>query len=316
MKRWDGRSVLVTGAAGFIGANLTRGLIQRGARVHAVVRATTELWRIEQVLPSIAVHTADLTDARALDSIVEEIRPEVIYHLAAPGGHPRSREGREQMLRTAVEGTANLLEATATLPHLRFVHVASSLEYGPRVRPLAETDALRPTTFRGAAKAAATLLCQQAARSHGQPIVVLRLFSVYGYWERGRLIPAAILAALRGRPLSLTSPGYRRDLVFVEDVVEACAKAVERDNVVGEIVNVGSGEQWSNEEVVETVQALCGMQVPVHVGAHPPSCSDTDHWVADIRKAKELLGWEPRHMLRPGLERTIAWFRSNEELYE
>lgn len=316
MTRWDGRCVLVTGAAGFIGANLTRGLFHRGARVHAVVRATTELWRIEEILSSIAVHTLDLTDACGVDRIIEEIRPEVIYHLAASGGHPRNREGREQMLRAVVQGTANLLEATAALPGLRFVHVGSSLEYGPRATPLVETDALRPTTFRGAAKAAATLLCQQAVRSHGHPIVVLRPFSVYGYWERGRLIPTAILAALRGRPLSLTSPGYRRDLVFVEDVVEACVDAVERDSAVGEIVNVGSGEQWSNEEVVDTVQALCGVRVPVRVGAHPASCSDTDHWVADIRKAKELLGWKPRHTLRQGLKRTIAWFRLNAELYE
>jgi nucleoside-diphosphate-sugar epimerase len=220
------------------------------------------------------------------------------------------------MLRAVVLGTSNLLEAIGSLAYRRFVHVGSSLEYGPRARPLTETDALRPTTFRGVTKAAAALLCQQAAVSDERPIVVVRPFSVYGYWERGRLVPTAILSALRGRPMSLTTPGYRRDLVFVEDVVEACLRAGEADDIVGETINVGSGEQWSNEEVVEAVQALSGTRIPLSIGAHAASCSDTGHWVADIRRAKELLGWEPEHTLTQGLEKTIAWFRLNAGLYE
>ena len=220
------------------------------------------------------------------------------------------------MLRTVVLGTSNLLEATRPLACRCFVHMGSSLEYGPRARPLTETDALQPTTFRGAAKAAAALLCRQAVGGDGAPIVALRPFSVYGYWERGRLVPTAILSALLGRPMSLTTPGYRRDLVFVEDVVEACLRAGEADGAIGETINVGSGQQWSNEEVVEAVQALSGTRIPLSIGAHPASCSDTEHWVADIRKAKEVLGWEPEHTLTQGLEKTVAWFRLNAGLYE
>ncbi len=317
MTNLEGRRVLVTGAAGFIGANLTRALIRRGARIQAVVRATTELWRIKEILASITLHTLDLTDARSVDEVIEETRPEVVYHLAATGGHPTTRADREELLHTVVLGTANLLEATGSLTYKRFVHVGSSLEYGHRAEPLAETDALRPTTFRGAAKAAAALLCLRAARGDGQPIVVLRPFSVYGYWEqRGRLVPTAILSALRREPMALTAPGFCRDLVFVEDVVEACLSVVDQDSAVGEIVNIGSGQQWSNEEVVDTVQALCGTRVPVRVGAYPASPSDTNRWIADISKATDLLAWEPRHGLRQGLEKTIGWFRLNAELYE
>jgi nucleoside-diphosphate-sugar epimerase len=146
---------------------------------------------------------------------------------------------------------------------------------------------------------------------------MLRLFSVYGYWEAStRLIPAAIMAALRNREIALTPPGYQRDLIFVEDVVEACLLAVEAEKAVGEILNVGSGEQWSNEQVVEMVQAVCGRRFGVRVGAYPARPSDTTHWVADNRKAQELLGWKPRHMLRSGLEKTIAWFRLHRAAYE
>jgi nucleoside-diphosphate-sugar epimerase len=316
MIRWEGSRALVTGAAGFIGANLTHELVRRGARVHALVRPTTGLWRLRQSLSSIVVHTVDITDPCGVDEVIREVRPEIVYHLAASSGHPQTRADREEMLRTVVHGTVNLLEATATLHYRRFVHVGSSLEYGPSAKPLVETDVLRPTTFRGAAKAAATLLCQRAARADGHPIVVVRPFSVYGYWEKGRLVPTAILSAARGEPMVLTTPGFRRDLIFIEDVIEACLRAVERDGAVGEIVNIGSGRQWTNEEVVDTVQALCGTRVPVRVGAYPASCSDTGHWVADIGKASDLLGWEPRHGLRQGLEKTIGWFRLNAELYE
>jgi nucleoside-diphosphate-sugar epimerase len=220
------------------------------------------------------------------------------------------------MLQTGVLGTANLLEAVSTIPLERLVHLGSSLEYGPRDRPLLESDRLEPRTFRGAAKAAATLLCQQFARSDHCSVVVLRAFSVYGPWEAGtRLVPTAILAALRHHDMNLTGPGHRRDLVFVQDVVEACLLAVQAEPIAGEIINVGSGRQWANEEIVAQVQAISGQRIRVQAGNYPPSPSDTGYCVADIEKAKRLLGWKPRHTLQSGLEETVTWFRRHLDLY-
>lgn len=313
----QGRSVLVTGAAGFIGANLIRGLLRGGAQVHALTRPSTRLWRIAEIIPQLTLHLVDLTDYEGLQRMVNRVRPDVIFHLAAPGGHPWQRQDREEVLRVSVLGTANLLEATASLDYYRFVHFGSSLEYGPKDKPLKESDRLEPLTFRGAAKAAATLLCQQWARASRRPIVVLRPFSVYGYWEgAARLIPTAIRAVLSTQELALTAPGYRRDLIFVEDVVEACLLTLQAENVAGQIINVGSGQQWSNEEVIEMVQAVSGQRIPVRVGSYPARPSDTTHWVADIKKAKRLLGWEPQHTLRRGLEKTLAWFRLHSDAYE
>lgn len=313
----QGRRVLVTGAAGFIGANLTRGLLDAGAEIHALVRPSTNLWRLAEIAPRLALHRLDLAQAELLQRTVTAIRPEVIFHLAAPGGHPSSQADRTEMLVDHLLGTANLLQATEPLDYRRFIHFGSSTEYGPRNRPHRESDLLHPWTTRGAAKAAATLLCQQFGRANHRPIVVLRPFSVYGYWEGpARLIPTAIRAVLSGREIALTVPGYRRDLVFIADMVAACLLAVESKKPTGEVINVGSGQQWSNEEVVETIQALSGRRVRVRVGAYPPRPSDTEHWVADIRKAKRLLGWEPGHCLRDGLERTIDWFRQRGHVYD
>ncbi len=179
-----------------------------------------------------------------------------------------------------------------------------------------ETDLLVPSLFYGVTKAASTLLLQQFARKDLRPIVILRLFSVYGYWEAAhRLIPTAIMASINGSDLGLTKPGFRRDLVFIEDVVEACLRAAHKPGASGRIFNIGSGRQWTNEQVVQMVEAITRRPIRVHVGAYPPRPSDTARWVADIRRAREQLGWTPRHSLESGLRKTIRWFRMHQGLY-
>jgi nucleoside-diphosphate-sugar epimerase len=309
------RRILIAGAAGAVGANLVRELIRRGAEVHALVRPSTKLWRIEEVLPRLTLHQTDLTRREELQGIVTQIRPEVVFNLAVRRASLSPRD-RWETLQTNIVGTAALLEATAPLDDLRFFQLGSSTEYGVRDRPLQETDCLEPGLYFGATKAAATLLCQQFARAHSRPVVVLRLFMVYGYWESPkRLIPTAVMAALRGEEMALTAPGYRRDWVFIEDVVEACLLALQAEGVAGEVINVGSGQQWSNEEVVAMVQAVSGRRIGVRIGEYPARPSDTANWVADIRKAERLLGWQPRHSLRSGLEKTLSWFRHHQEAY-
>lgn len=311
-----GRPVLVTGAAGFVGANLVKALLRQGAEVHAVVRPITRLWRLADDLSRLELHLVDLTDRAGLEAVVAAARPELIFHLAAPGGHPSGPRERLELLSATVLGTANLLEAASRLDYRRFVHAGSSLEYGARAAPLNEADRLEPSTFRGAAKAAATLLCLQHARAERRPITVLRLFSVYGFWEPpGRLVPTTILAVLQGRDIALTAPGYRHDFVFVDDVVDAVLLAAGTQGVDGEVINVGSGQQWCNEDVVAMVQSLAGRRVNVRVGAYPARPSDTAHWVADVRKAGALLGWHPRHDLAGGLQKTIEWWRHHHHVY-
>ncbi len=313
----EGKRALVTGAAGFIGANLTRELIHHGADVHALVRSSTRRWRIAEIAPQITIHKADLVEREALNRILAEIRPELLFHLAVSGGHPQLPEEREAFIKSSVLGTIYLLEALESLDVINFVHVGSSLEYGPSERPLNESDRLAPLSFRGASKAAATLICRQYARDHKRPVIILRPFSVYGPWEAPtRLIPSAMRVALSGQPLLLTSPGYRHDFVYVKDVVEACLRAASGTFEPGEVINVGSGEQRSNEEVVELVQSVTGQRIAMRIGEYPARPFDTSHWVADIGKAEKLLGWRPRHTLREGLEKTVSWFRQYAHAYD
>lgn len=317
MRPWNGEQVLLTGAAGFIGANLARELVRQGAELHALVRHETDLWRLEEISSEVRLHRADLRDAADLEGAVRSARPEIIFHLAAPGGHPSGPRERRECLETNVLGTANLLKALEPMEVRRFVHAGSSLEYGPRNRPLRESDRCEPVTHRGAAKAAASLLCLQLARSTGRPLVVLRIFSVYGPWEQpGRLVPTAVRAALTGETMDLTGPGICRDLVYVEDVLEAFLLAARAEVAPGEIINVGSGRQWDNHQVVEKVEAISGRRIRARVGAFPRRPPDTAHWVADTTQARRLLGWEARHSLSAGLEKTVRWFRTHLRAYD
>jgi nucleoside-diphosphate-sugar epimerase len=295
MSELRGARVLVTGAAGFIGANLTRALLREGAEVHALVRPKSDLWRLDG-LHGVRIHAVGLEWAESIGEAFD-----LAFHLATSSGHPTTEKKVVAMFSTSILGLAALLRA---IGFARLIHFGSSLEYGPQSRPLRETDKLEPSTKRGLAK----LREYEMVRLRGQA-VILRPFSVYGPWEKDRLIPTAMLAALHNQPMDLTVPGIRRDFVFVEDVVEAALAAAFQDQARG-VINIGSGVQFANEEVVALVQEVTGRTFPVQVGRHPLHPPDTGYWVADIRKARRMLGWQPRHTLREGLQKTWEWFRA------
>jgi nucleoside-diphosphate-sugar epimerase len=312
-----GKRVFITGATGFIGSNLSRELIRHGALIHALVRPSSNLWRLKDILAQITIHHADITNEDAISRIVNTIKPQLVIHSAFSTGHPNDHAGRQRMIETGLYGTTNLLEALLGSRVERIVAFGSSMGYGAQDGPLSESAPISPTSFRGEVKAAGTQLCRQYAQQHGLKILVLRPFTVYGIWESPpRFIPTAILAALRGQTIHLTPPGYRHDFLFIEDIVEASKLACLSDLSEFEIINVGTSQEWTNEEVVEILQSVSGHKLNRSVGTYPPRPWDTAHWVADINKAKRLLGWRPKYTLQQGLEKTFTWFRQNLHLYD
>ena len=298
------KRVLITGVTGCIGANLAQKCVQEGACVFGIIRGNSNTWRINHLRERMELNVADLADFEAVRRVIEEVDPDYLFHCAVE----RSTNLREAILGNVL-GTANLLKASEGQPALRFIHMGSSQEYGPRERPLSETDSLSPVTPYAAVKVSCSLLVQQAARN-GRVAVILRPFHVYGPWELSRrLIPTAIRSVLNGNSLDLTAPGICHDYVFVDDVVEACLDAVQKEGISGEAFNIGTGINTTNEEIVRLVCELTERRLDVNIGAYEAHSTDRTHWSADVEKAERLLGWKARHTLRAGLEKTIDWIR-------
>ena len=297
--------VLVTGGAGFLGARLARRLVARGDAVHLIVRPSTDLARIDDLIGHVTLHHGDLTDADGLAAIVGLVEPRTVFHIAATGAY--GADNGAALFRDSVLATFNVLQATAPLRDCRIIHTASSLEPGPRPEPIREDDPFAPVAPYGAAKAAATLLARQAAAG-GRRVVMLRPFAIYGPGEPARrLIPTAIRAALTGTPLRLTAPGYTRDLIFVEDVVDAYIAAATTEGIDGELINVATGRPTANEETVRLIARITGRAIAIAPEPFPARATDTAVWCADVHKAQRLLGWRAAHDLEQGLAKTIAW---------
>jgi len=296
---------LVTGVGGFVGAHLAARLVADGWEVKGSLRPGGSPARLTAlgVGDAVEVTPAELSDPVATRALAEAAGPDVAFHLAAARDDttPAARAA------TAAVNGASALWLIDALPASceAVVAVGSSTEYGPLDVALDERSPLRPRGFFGATKAAGSLLAAAAAAWRGIRIAILRPFQVYGPLDHDRrLVPSALRAARSGGVLPLTTAGFRRDWVFVDDVVEACVRAATADHLPsGQVLNVGTGHQVSNEDLVFEVGRVTGRAMTVAVGAHPGCAWDTAAWVCDPSLARELLGWEAKVGLADGLAR-------------
>ncbi len=307
--------VLVTGATGFVGACLTRRLVDAGYDVHLFTRAESDRWRIADLLGRVQEHNVDLRDRSSVEKSVSEISPKIVCHLATYGGFASQLESTA-IYAVNFLGTVNLLRACEQTGFDLFINTGSSSEYGIKSQPMRENDFLEPVGDYGVSKAAAALFCSAEAREKDLPVITFRLFSPFGPWDDPkRLIPFVIKSFLRGEPPKLSTPTSVRDYVFIDDVVNSYLRLIENPHGGGEIFNIGSGQQYSIGDIVSQIAALIGTDTVPQWGATQPQRKEPVCWVADRSKAERLLGWCPKISLRAGLEKTIAWIRSNTSLY-
>jgi nucleoside-diphosphate-sugar epimerase len=312
MWEWKGRVALVTGGSSFIAASLVRRLLKLGVQVHVMLRPGSPAWRLQGCSDRLQLHHGDMTQREGLLELIGGVAPDAVFHLATAKGASASYL---DYVETAVLGAAHLLESMARAERPpRLIVAGSSMEYASAAGAVGENAPLRPHTVNGAVKAAAGLLYGQAAGAHGLWIKQLRLYHVYGPWESPhRFLPTAIRLAQLGQPIPLAAGESRRDWIYVDDVVEAMLLAATVDTPEG-VFNVGAGVEYSNREVLATLADALDRELTWREGALPPRHTDSAHRLADIRLAREVLGWSPRFSLRRGIAATIDWLRANPDV--
>ena len=285
---------LVTGAGGFVGAHLCARLAADGWDVVGTVRPGS---------PTPGRVEVDLADPAATAQLAREVDPDVAFLLAATRA---ASTPAERAVTTAVNANSGAWLIDALGDRCRaVVQLGSSTEYAESDGPMDESTPLRPRGFFGATKAAGSMLVAATAADRGLRATVLRAFQVYGTGDHPhRLVPTVIRAARTGDVLPMTARGMRRDWIHVDDVVEACVRAaLAGDLPTGQVLNIGTGRQVANEELVATVERVSGRTVHVAAGAHPGCPWDTSSWVCDPSLARDLLGWEAKVSLEEGLAR-------------
>ncbi|MFA4888710.1 MAG: NAD-dependent epimerase/dehydratase family protein [Candidatus Omnitrophota bacterium] len=309
------KTYLITGASGFIGSCLFRKLAKQNASISLILRKQTKLWRIKDILPKATVYISDLSNAQKLKKIVAKAKPTIIYHLAAYGAYPCQNDPKKN-IQTNILGTWNLLQALTHREYELFVNTGSSSEYGFKKLPMRETDTLKPASYYAVTKCSQTLLCSHIAREQRRPIITLRPFSVYGPYEKPtRFIPALLKSLYLGEKISLVSPGFSHDQIFIDDVIKAYLLIDKLKKYGGEVLNIGTGVQSSIKDVVETAVKVTGKTTDFKWGETKPRIWDATTWVADVSKAKRLLGWSPEVSLERGLSLTWEWFKTNHYFY-
>ena len=306
------RCVIITGATGFVGANLARHVLHEGHEVHLLVRRGYAPWRIQAIRDQVRLHEVDLSNLQSLTRVVGSIRPEWVFHLAAYGAYS-SQMDVQQMLQTNIIGTANLVQACLETGFEALINTGSSSEYGFKDHAPAETEWLDPNSYYALTKASATLFCRYTAQSKNVPITTLRLSSVYGpYEEPTRLMPTLILKGLRRELPPLVNHDIARDYVYVKDVNRAYLLAASiKEQELGAVYNVGTGIQTTLRQVVDVARRILDIGVEPKWGSMEDRSWDTDTWVSNSRHIQKVLGWRPQYDFEAGFREMVTWFCDN-----
>lgn len=301
---------LVTGASGFIGANLVRALVADRHEVIAVHRDREPGWRLQGILDSsqLTALPLDLQQINEVEEALSAAKPDWVFHLAAHGAYSW-QTNFSTMLRVNVEATEAILRYARTTG-ASMVYAGSSSEYGFQEAPPLESSTLKPNSLYSVTKAAGTHLCLMPIGDTPPAATVLRLYSAYGpYEEPGRLVPTLLAHAQLNSWPPLVSPMTARDFVWIGDVCEAFLLAAKSTDARGRVFNVASGTQTSLGELVDLVSDIHRVSVVPDWGTMPQREWDTNTWVGDYTSIREKLGWEPKTSLRQGLDETSRWIQ-------
>lgn len=307
---------LVTGGAGFIGNNLALHLINSGHRV-TIVDSVNDYYdpsikeaRLNRLPNSVVVHRIDLTDREALDAVFKEGDFDAVAHLAAQAGVRYSLECPEVYVQSNYVGTFNILDLAKKYDVKKVVLASTSSVYGTSTAmPFVETDlAPEPMSIYAATKRATEFLAATYHHLYKMDVICLRFFSVYGPWGRPDMALFMFTEnILEGKQINVFNNGnMRRDFTYVDDIVSGFTLALER-GVGYEVFNLGNGAPVNLMDFVHLIEKEIGKEAVINF--MPLQQGDVPETVADISKARTMLGYNPTFSIEEGVKNFVAWYR-------
>jgi len=310
MDKW-----LVTGGAGFIGSNICAELVSQGHFVRVVDNLLTgKKTNLAPVLDRIEFIEADMGDEKVARSAMDGI--DFVLHQGALPSVPRSVDDPRATHKHCADATFTLLLAARDARVKRFVYASSSSAYGDTpTMPKVETMPPQPLSPYAVGKLVGEYYCSVFYKVYGLETISLRYFNVFGpnqdpASQYAAAIPAFVTAILNDKPPTVFGDGEQsRDFTYVRNVVEANLLAARVEHTAGEVINIACGQAVTVNAVIEMVNELVGRQIEPEYAEPRPG--DIKHSLADISKAREFIGYEPRISFKEGLSHAIEWYREN-----
>jgi nucleoside-diphosphate-sugar epimerase len=308
--------VLVTGGAGFIGSHIAQALAASGARVRVVDDLSTgHRENLDAIGDRVDFQLASLADEEATRRVLEDV--ELVFHEAAIPSVPRSVKNPAETHVACVDGTFSLLNAAREKGVRRVIYAASSSVYGDQpTLPKVEDMRPEPLSPYAVAKLVGEYYCQVFTRTYNLETVCLRYFNVFGprqdpSSEYSGVISRFTSALLSGQQPIIYGDGEQsRDFTYVADVVAANLRAAETTTGVGHVINFARGERTTLNQLLDILKKITG-QMDVEPEYREPRLGDVRHSLADITRAREMLGYEPQTSIEEGLRLTIEWWKQS-----
>jgi len=318
-----GKKVLVTGADGFIGSHLVQCLLKEGCEVKAFVFYNSfNSWGWIDTFPSdqlqhIEIFCGDIRDPNGVRNAVRDVN--IVYHLAALIAIPFSYHSPDSYIDTNIKGTMNVLQAGRDSNIERIIVTSTSEVYGTaRYAPIDENHPVQGQSPYSATKIAADKIAESFFRSFDLPVTVARPFNTYGPRQSARaILPTIIIQLLSGeKRIKLGSLDPTRDLNYVKDTCNGFVEIVKSDSTIGEEINICSGKEVSMGRLAQMLVDKINPEAEVVSDSRRirPVKSEVERLIGNNQKIMKLTDWSPHYSLDSGLDKTVAWFKQDENL--